>query len=294
MVHDSKSATNPLGETLASPAAYAPEILFPIPRAPAREAIGFPPQLAMFGFDHWQAFELSWLDSSGKPSVAVAELFFDCRSPAIVESKSLKLYLNSFNHERMASTELLASTIKADLEQASGNVVNVLVHSLGEYRALMAKNFAPRLQDNRTVVALDRLPIIDNVAPLDASVIEFIRLDKALNAFPAIKETRYTSDLFRSNCPVTNQPDWASLEIKVTGIEIEGASLLSYLCSFREHQGYHEECAERIFVALSNHCRPDSLQVSMNYLRRGGLDINVYRASEAITHADRLARDVRQ
>ena len=130
MAHDSKSVSNPLGETLASPVAYAPEILFPIPRAPAREAIGFPPQLAMFGFDHWQAFELSWLDSSGKPSVAVAELFFDCRSPAIVESKSLKLYLNSFNHERMASKELLASTIKADLEQASGGNVKVLVISL--------------------------------------------------------------------------------------------------------------------------------------------------------------------
>jgi 7-cyano-7-deazaguanine reductase len=264
MVHADKPIGNPLGETLASPSSYAPEVLFPIARDPARKAIGLSDQLAMHGFDHWQAFELSWLDKNGKPCVSVAELYFDCSSPSIVESKSLKLYLNSFNHERIQSIDLLRATIQSDLEIASGSAVDVIVHSLSDYRLLMAKNF------------------------------KVSRLVKQQGQDNTAVEKRYVSDLFRSNCPVTNQPDWASIEIKVSGVEIEESSLLSYLCSFRNHQGYHEECAERIFVALSHQCKPESLQVSMNYLRRGGLDINVYRSSSPVAYTEKRGRDVRQ
>ena len=294
MVHADKPIGNPLGETLASPSSYAPEVLFPIARDPARKAIGLSDQLAMHGFDHWQAFELSWLDKNGKPCVSVAELYFDCNSPSIVESKSLKLYLNSFNHERIQSIDLLRATIQSDLEIASGGAVEVIVHSLSDYRLLMAKNFAPSVGRGALRVDLDQFPLIDQAVPLDASILKVSRLVKQQGQDNTAAGKRYVSDLFRSNCPVTNQPDWASIEIKVSGVEIEESSLLSYLCSFRNHQGYHEECAERIFVALSHQCKPESLQVSMNYLRRGGLDINVYRSSSPVAYTEKRGRDVRQ
>ncbi len=294
MGHSERPGDNPLGQTLASPTSYAPEILFPIARGPARKAIGLSDELTMHGFDHWQAFEISWLDIHGKPRVAVADLYFDCNSPSIVESKSLKLYLNSFNHERIQSTELLCSTIKSDLEIASGSAVEVVVHTLYDYRLLMAQNFTRDLDCRSLKVDLDQFPLIDEIAPLDASMLKVTRLEEKLRHDNAAAEKRYVSDLFRSNCPVTNQPDWASIEINVSGIEIEESSLLSYLCSFRNHQGYHEECAERIFVALSERCNPESLKVSMNYLRRGGLDINVYRSSTPIAYSEKFGRDVRQ
>jgi 7-cyano-7-deazaguanine reductase len=294
MGHSERPGDNPLGQTLASPTSYAPEILFPIARGPARKAIGLSDELTMHGFDHWQAFEISWLDIHGKPRVAVADLYFDCNSPSIVESKSLKLYLNSFNHERIHSTELLCSTVKSDLEIASGSAVEVVFHSLHDYRLLMTENFARDLDCRSLKVDLDQFPLIDEIAPLDASMLKVTRLEEKLRHDNAAAEKRYVSDLFRSNCPVTNQPDWASIEINVSGIEIEESSLLSYLCSFRNHQGYHEECAERIFVALSERCNPESLKVSMNYLRRGGLDINVYRSSTPIAYSEKFGRDVRQ
>jgi 7-cyano-7-deazaguanine reductase len=294
MGHSERPGDNPLGQTLASPTSYAPEILFPIARGPARKAIGLSDELTMHGFDHWQAFEISWLDMHGKPHVAIADLYFDCNSPSIVESKSLKLYLNSFNHERIHSTELLCSTVKSDLEIASGSAVEVVFHSLHDYRLLMTENFARDLDCRSLKVDLDQFPLIDEIAPLDASMLKVTRLEEKLRHDNAAAEKRYVSDLFRSNCPVTNQPDWASIEINVSGIEIEESSLLSYLCSFRNHQGYHEECAERIFVALSERCNPESLKVSMNYLRRGGLDINVYRSSTPIAYSEKFGRDVRQ
>ena len=294
MGHSESPGGNPLGETLASPTSYAPEILFPIAREPARKAIGLSEELTMYGFDHWQAFEISWLDMHGKPRVAVADLYFDCKSPSIVESKSLKLYLNSFNHERMQSTDTLCSTIKSDLEIASGSAVQVVVHYLYDYRLLMTQNFARDLECRAMKVDLDQFTLIDEITPLDASVLKVTRFEEKLRRDNVAAEKRYVSDLFRSNCPVTNQPDWASIEINVSGIEIEESSLLSYLCSFRNHQGYHEECAERIFVALSEWCNPESLKVSMNYLRRGGLDINVYRSSTPIAFTEKLGRDVRQ
>jgi len=188
----------------------------------------------------------------------------------------------------------LCSTVKSDLEIASGSAVEVVFHSLHDYRLLMTENFARDLDCRSLKVDLDQFPLIDEIAPLDASVLKVTRLEEKLRHDNAAAEKRYVSDLFRSNCPVTNQPDWASLEINVSGIEIEESSLLSYLCSFRNHQGYHEECAERIFVALSEWCNPESLKVSMNYLRRGGLDINVYRSSTPIAYTEKFGRDVRQ
>lgn len=288
--------TNPLGASLASPERYSPEILYPIPRAPARAAIGLAEDVEMRGFDHWQAFELSWLSEQGKPEVAVADLFFECSTPAIVESKSLKLYLNSMNHERIASPRALQQRIESDLANACGGSVSVRLYSLGEYRAaLSAAGFAAEpleggdASEDAETIHLDSYPLSGAIDVLDASLLRCGRLPAS-----ETRPRRYVSDLFRSNCPVTNQPDWASIEIRCSGVEIEPSSLLSFLCSFRNHQGYHEECAERIFGALHERCGPESLYVGMNYLRRGGLDINVYRASYALSHDDRHVRGVRQ
>lgn len=275
---------NPLGEILASPSRYDPTILYPIPRAPARANIAWEAAGEVFGFDHWQAFELSWLNSQGKPQVAIADLFFQLDSPAIVESKSLKLYLNSFNAERFDSPESLTAVIAEDLGRASSSVVKVQLHELRQYREAQLSHWQQPAQE---VVCLDDYEMDAEVKPLDASILNF---ESAADEIEKV----WVSDLFRSNCPVTNQPDWASIEIRATGIEIDPSSLLSYLCSFRNHQGYHEECAERIYCALQQHCAPQSLSVSMNYLRRGGLDINVYRASQSLNYAAKKARTVRQ
>ena len=275
---------NPLGEVLASPRNYDPAILFPIPRAPARADIAWEGAGEVFGFDHWQAFELSWLDAKAKPQVAIADLFFEHSSPNIVESKSLKLYLNSFNAETFDSPQALIDVITKDLSLASASKVEVRLHTLADYRrALLSQWQLPQSK----VIELDQYELESDVAPLDASVLAF-------NSDAQSVERVWVSDLFRSNCPVTNQPDWASVEIRATGIDFDPSRLLSYLCSFRNHQGYHEECAERIYCALQQHCAPVSLSVAMNYLRRGGLDINVYRSSQPLKYADRNARTVRQ
>ena len=275
---------NPLGEILASPSRYDPTILYPISRAPARANIAWEAAGEVFGFDHWQAFELSWLNSQGKPQVAIADLFFQLDSPAIVESKSLKLYLNSFNAERFDSPESLAAVIAEDLGRASSSAVTVRLHELRQYRETQLSQWQQPAQE---AVCLDDYEMDAEVKPLDASILNF---ESAADEIEKV----WVSDLFRSNCPVTNQPDWASIEIRATGIEIDPGSLLSYLCSFRNHQGYHEECAERIYCALQQHCAPQSLSVSMNYLRRGGLDINVYRGSQPLNYAVKKARSVRQ
>lgn len=275
---------NPLGEILASPSRYDPTILYPIPRAPARANIAWEAAGEVFGFDHWQAFELSWLNSEGKPQVAIADLFFQLDSPTIVESKSLKLYLNSFNAERFDSLESLTEVIAEDLGRASSSAVTVQLHELKQYRETQLSQWQQPVQE---AVCLDDYEMDAEVKPLDASILNF---ESAADEIEKV----WVSDLFRSNCPVTNQPDWASIEIRATGIEIDPGSLLSYLCSFRNHQGYHEECAERIYCALQQHCAPQSLSVSMNYLRRGGLDINVYRSSQSLNYAAKKVRTVRQ
>ena len=291
MAHADKPIGNPLGETLASPSSYAPEVLFPIARDPARKVIGLSGQLAMHGFDHWQAFELSWLDKNGKPCVSVAELYFDCNSPSIVESKSLKLYLNSFNHERIQSIDLLRATIQSDLETASGSTVEVIVHSLSDYRLLMAKNFAPSVGRGALRVDLDQFPLIDQAVPLDASILKVSRLVKQQGQDDTAVEKRYVSDLFRSNCPVTNQPDWGSVFIDYKGPKIHHESLLKYVVSFREHTDFHEQCVERIFIDIMRQCKPESLIVYARYVRRGGLDINPYRSTVPLVLGnDRLTR----
>lgn len=270
-------AGNPLGENVPSPSKYDPGILYAIPRWAARSLLDIDKKIAMHGIDHWHAYELSWLTDKGKPQVAVGEFYFDADSENIVESKSLKLYLNSFNQERFESREKLAEIIANDLSSISKSQVRVELIDVARH----GTDHQPR-----------RIKSIDDQ---DIEITIFEPAPELLKCRDnAVFDEELVSELFKSNCPVTGQPDWASVEICYTGAQIDEASLLAYLCSFRGHQGYHEECAERIYRDIMQQCAPTELSVVMNFLRRGGLDINVYRSSEPMA-SDRVnARRSRQ
>ncbi|MCY4266117.1 MAG: NADPH-dependent 7-cyano-7-deazaguanine reductase QueF [Gammaproteobacteria bacterium] len=269
---------NPLGETIAAPEHYDPGILYPIARTSARQALGIDNNLPMYGFDHWHAFELSWLNSQGKPEVAVAEFFFDADSENIVESKSLKLYLNSFNQERLEGKNQLTSMLDKDLSAVSKSQVKVHIFDVEDKRFGETSCSGGRNIDTQKVEISDYLPCGDFLATSDKTVVE----------------EELSSQLFRSNCPVTGAPDWARVLISYSGPKIDQQGLLKYLCSYRRYKGYHEECAERIYRDLMLYCQPRKLTLCMNYLRRGGLDINVYRSSAPISHEQILPRITRQ
>lgn len=269
---------NPLGENVPSPSRYDPGILYPIPRWAARSLLDIDKKLPMHGIDHWHAYELSWLSPNGKPQVAIGEFFFNSDSENIVESKSLKLYLNSFNAERFESADALAAVIGNDLSAVSKSSVTVKLHDPAR---LVVE---PPLR--RAGTALDEMDVAISQYEPDPGLLRVVD-DMAFD------EVLY-SDLFKSNCPVTAQPDWGSVEIQYTGASIDPVSMLAYLCSFREHQGYHEECTERIYRDLMQQCQPSELFVALNFVRRGGLDINVYRSSVPITSEVVKARLIRQ
>lgn len=253
---------NPLGQTTAYPNNYDAGLLFPIPRMQSRAELGIGDPLPFRGYDAWRAYELSWLDNRGKPVVAVGEFLFPVTSTNLVESKSLKLYLNSLNQERFDSLEEVERLIARDLGSAAQCTVVVKLWSLREAGSLLA---AP---DGTCLDSLDIAPEIYTPAP------QLLGPDQR----GQVTETLY-SDLFRSNCPVTSQPDWGTVVIHYEGQGIDHGSLLRYLVSFRNHEGFHEECAERIFRDLQTRCAPQSLSVSINFLRRGGLEINPIRST---------------
>ena len=271
-------AKNPLGESSNYPQQYSPEILYPIPRWPARSLLDIDKKIKMYGIDHWHAYELSWLDSKGKPNVRLGEFFFNADSENIVESKSLKLYLNSLNGEKIASESEVQERITKELSQLSHSEVKVVLHSVASMENTS--------QGARVGRSIDKELITDSSSDPDESL---LKTGKEL-----VFDGELYSDLFRSNCPVTGQPDWASFYIEYTGPKIDPGSLLEYLCSYRNHQGYHEECCERIFRDISLQCRPTELLIALNFLRRGGLDINVYRSSQVLTSATVFPRSVRQ
>ena len=269
---------NPLGSQTEHPKKYQPDVLYPIPRWASRSLLDIDKKIRMFGLDHWQAYELSWLNSKGKPQVAIGEFYFNSDAENIVESKSLKLYLNSLNQERYKNSEAVRSLIEQDLSSVSASEVKVVIHLLDEIEEETFSVRAGRCIDHIDVELVAREP--------DAQVLNIADVD--------VDDEILYSDLFRSNCPITGQPDWASIEIRYTGKKISESSLLKYLISFREHQGYHEECAERIYRDIMLRCQPSELRVGMNFLRRGGLDINVYRSTEPVTADSVNARLIRQ
>lgn len=269
----------PLGRATQYPTSYSPELLFSIPRIENRERIGIiGSQLPFRGYDLWRAYEVSWLNEQGKPVVATAEFIVPASSVHIIESKSLKLYLNSLNQTRYESFEQVRATLGADLSRAAGSTVVVQLTPLQH-----SEGFNICTPDG---ICLDALDVaIDRYTP-DPQLLQIM-------AGPKVEETLY-SDLFRSNCPVTAQPDWGTAVIRYTGPAIAHESLLRYLVSFREHEGFHEDCAEQVFCDLQKHCRPESLSVMIHFLRRGGLEINPVRSMDPVQVDFPANRFVRQ
>ncbi|GHC03563.1 NADPH-dependent 7-cyano-7-deazaguanine reductase QueF [Thermomonas carbonis] len=253
---------SPLGREVAYPRHYDASLLYPIPRRLGREAIGVAAPLPFIGHDRWNAYELSWLDAGGKPRVATATLQVPADSPHLVESKSLKLYLNSFNASRFTDAEAVRARIEADLTEAAGAPV-AMIFGL------------PPFEDAIDGESIDGLDIaIDAYDAPDAALL-------VADAAEVVEET-LASALLKSNCPVTGQPDWADVTLRYRGPRIDRAGLLRYLVGFRDHAEFHEQCVERIFVDVLARCAPQWLSVEARYTRRGGLDINPWRASAGI------------
>ena len=243
---------------------YDASLLFPIPRADKRAEIGVLQTPPFFGADIWTLYELSWLNLRGKPQVALAHITVPCESPNIVESKSLKLYLNSFNNTRFLDAREVRERIRADVSAATGAGIGI-------------KTIGPELFDREPVHELagwnlDRLDVERNHLTPTPELL-FAEFDE-----PPVTET-LTSNLLKSNCLVTGQPDWGSVQIAYSGPAINQEGLLQYLVSFRNHNEFHEQCVERIFMDIWTRCRPIKLSVYARYTRRGGLDINPFRCS---------------
>jgi 7-cyano-7-deazaguanine reductase len=253
-----------LGKPVSYIDEYDPSLLFPIPRLPKRIEIGVPDALPFHGVDVWNAYELSWLDARGKPVVALAEFRVPATSPNIVESKSFKLYLNSYTQTRLADADAVAQRLAQDLSAAAGAAVGV--------RLALRDAFARERMSELDGDCIDDTDVaIDDYGPPKP---EYLACDTSA----PVDET-LVSHLLKSNCPVTGQPDWASVQIRYAGPRIDRAGLVRYLVSFRRHDDFHEQCVERIYMDVMRRCAPQRLAVYARYTRRGGLDINPYRAS---------------
>lgn len=254
----------PLGRTSVYADRYDASLLCGIPRASGRAPLGLDAAavLPFSGDDVWNAYELSWLDAHGRPRVAVAQFVVPCNSPNIIESKSLKLYLNSLNMTSYPDPQRLAATLRADLSACAGAAVEVAVLDRSQWPATTAPEG----------VCIDDVPLTGTLVYQPDP--DLLRCGPAATT---VDET-LCSHLLRSRCPVTSQPDWASLVIAYHGQAIDRAGLLAYLVSYRDHQGFHEQCIERIFMDLMARCKPESLSVTGYFLRRGGIDINPRRS----------------
>jgi 7-cyano-7-deazaguanine reductase len=265
-------AAIPLGRSVDYPREYDASLLFPIPRAQGRAALGDMP--AFIGHDRWHAYELSWLDRRGKPHVATATLCVPASSPNLVESKSLKLYLNSFNATAFDGYEDVRARIEDDLSAVAGARFDV--------------NFGlPPIDRRAPAILLDAIETdVAHYGPPDAGLLAL------RDGAHEVQETM-TSQLLKSNCPVTGQPDWARVTIAYRGPALDHASVLRYLVSFRDHCEFHEQCVERIYADLHRLLSPSMLSVEARYTRRGGLDINPWRATPG-TPVPVAVRDERQ
>lgn len=269
---------SPLGKSSAYVATYSPDLLFPIPRAPKWAELGLRAETLPYrGVDIWNCYELSWLLPSGKPVVAIGEFEIPADSPNIIESKSFKLYLNSLNQSVFASREALLEVVSRDLSAAAGKPVAVRLRTLDAVGAEGIAALPGR--------CIDELEIA--IEHYDQPRAELLRCDPARQV-----EDCLHSHLLKSNCPVTGQPDWGSVVVEYRGAALQPESLLAYLVSFRQHADFHEQCVERIFLDLQRLLRPEKLTVYARYVRRGGLDINPYRSTEALSVDNR--RLVRQ
>jgi len=241
---------------------YDPGLLLPVPRATHRRGIGIGRALPFSGVDIWNAYELSWLDPEGKPRVAIGTIIFPAESRRLIESRSMKLYLNSFNQSCFPGIRLLEKTMMRDLRRACGSRVKVKVTHPGCFGRQALEELEGELIDG-----------------IDTKISGYTPDAALLSARgPAIEEM-LTSNLLKSNCPLTGQPDWASLQVRYRGPKINRSGLLRYIISFRQHGDFHEHCVERIFTDIMRQCRPERLTVYARYTRRGGIDINPFRTN---------------
>lgn len=268
---------SPLGKTSEYVSSYTPSLLFPISRTAKWAELGLSAETLPYrGVDIWNCYELSWLIPAGKPVVAIGEFSIPADSPNIIESKSFKLYLNSLNQSAFDSREALRAVLQKDLSAAAGAPVGVRLRSLDE----VAEEGIGRLPGR----CIDELDIA--VDGYEQPRPELLRCDAG-----RIVEEQLYSHLLKSNCPVTGQPDWGTLVVDYRGPALDPASLLAYLVSFRQHQDFHEQCVERIFLDLQRLLQPQALSVYARYVRRGGLDINPYRSlAEVAPDNRRLVR----
>lgn len=260
-----------LGKKALYDSHYSPEKLYPMPRKARRDEIGLSDTLPFLGYDIWNHYEVSWLNDKGKPVVAIAEIIYGCDSLNIIESKSMKLYFNSFNNTRFPDLKTVQTTITRDLEaQLKGHFLQVTLTPLSHFS--QQPLFAQLEGD-----CLDDLDIECNTYHTDVS---FLKTE------PHRVEEVLQSDLLKSNCLVTNQPDWCSIQIAYKGLKINHEGLLRYLVSFRNDNEFHEQCIEKIFVHILKHCAPEELTIYGRSTRRGGLDINSYRSTKPIRAED--------
>ena len=266
-----------LGKETRYSDSYDPNLLCPIPRVKARQAEQSSQTLPFIGVDVWTAYELSWLNLDGLPQIAIVEFMVPCDSDSIVESKSFKLYLNSFIQTKFASMESVHSNLVKDLSAATGATVEVTLYEISEYQGIQPIG-------EPQGYCIDRQPIVIDTYIPDSTLL-------TTESDAQVNETIY-SHLLKTNCPVTDQPDWASIYIFYKGAKIDQASLLKYIVSYRQHQDFHEQCVEQIFIDIMSSCSPTELSVYARYMRRGGLDINPFRTTHSLRPP--LFRQVRQ
>ena len=263
-----------LGKVTDYKETYCAELLQAVPRSLNRQSLDLGLSLPFSGCDRWNGYELSWLNSKGKPQVAILRCEVPVTSANLIESKSFKLYLNSFNQSSFNSMQDVWQTIRKDLSKCAGEDVQLFLFSPSQFEQMHLAPFKATHLDE-----------------LDIEVSEYNLNPALLTVENTQIEECLTSDLLKSNCLITNQPDWASVLIKYAGAKINHANLLRYLISFRQHNEFHEQCIERIFCDIMKYCKPEKLTVYARYTRRGGLDINPFRSNfETIYSEQRLAR----
>lgn len=261
-----------LGQSTSYPKTYAPDMLYPIPRALGRANLALPADALSIGMDWWQVFEMSWLNSHGISQVAMARLAIPATSDYIVESKSLKLYFNSLNFTEFDNQQAVKATVEKDLSACLKTDVTLEIFEVNIANSLPISAPQGDCIDNALDSSDKKIAIVSDVNPSSLTVAHQGASDSQLQILH--------SHLLRSNCPVTNQPDWGTLEIQIDSQPIDRAGLLEYILSFRQHNGFHEQCVEQIFSDLTQVFAPKTLMVRAWYTRRGGIDINPCRVSD--------------
>lgn len=260
-----------LGHLTTYPTTYAPDILYPIPRSLGRNKLALPAERLSLGMDWWHVFELSWLNRRGVSQVALARLAIPATSECIIESKSLKLYFNSLNFTEFDSVENLRKTVETDLSNCLKADVKMAIFDVKNANSLAISEPQGECIDNALDNSDKKIALTQDV---DSSLLRLCKAGKSS------EKQIFHSHLLRSNCPVTNQPDWGTVEIQIDCPLIDTMGLLRYILTYRQHNGFHEQCVEQIFSDLTLAFQPLKLLVRAWYTRRGGIDINPCRVSD--------------